>query len=431
MAKKKASLDYIAPGLRPLAVPIKSLRLDPANARTGHAVTRIANSLAIYGQRKPVVVNAAEGNKVEAGNGLLQAALELGWTHVAAVILDDDPMTAVAFGIADNRLAELSEWDMPTLKRLMDALDPDLELETGFDAASFEELVAEAGLSPWEEEEREDAEPKIDKATELRATWAVEQEQLWRLPSRHNNKHHYLLCGDSTNGRLVQRLMGEERAVLFATDPPYLVGYDGQNHAHTWQAETEELPDYQKWDAPEQGEQLYDGFVGAAVEFALAENAAWYCWHASRNQAFVEQVWGRYGAFVHQQIIWVKDRPTMTRSWYLWQHEPCFMGWVRGKRPKKATSDFERTVWELETVQPWEENLHLTSKPVGLFEIPMTQHTVPGDVCYEPFSGSGSQLIAAENLGRQCRAMEIAPEFVAVALQRYEDAFGLRPELVN
>ena len=87
-------------------------------------------------------------------------------------------------------------------------------------------------------------------------------------------------------------------------------------------------------DSPELGEKLYDAFVSVAVKCAIAEDAEWYCWHASRNQAPLEAVWEKNGAFVHQQIIWVKDPPILTRSWYMWQHEPCSFGWVKGNKPK-------------------------------------------------------------------------------------------------
>ncbi len=122
-------MDYIAEPLRSLAVPIAELHEDPSNARKGHAVERIAASLKQYGQRKPIVVNRAQGGKVEAGNGTLAAAKSLGWTHIAAVFVDDDAATAAAYGIADNRVGEFSEWDADILGDLIPTLDG---LFTGF-----------------------------------------------------------------------------------------------------------------------------------------------------------------------------------------------------------------------------------------------------------------------------------------------------------
>ena len=429
----------IIEGLRPLATPIEEMHLDPANARTGHDVERIAASLAQYGQRKPIVVNRSEGGKIEAGNGTWQAARSLGWTHVAAVFVEDDPMTAVGYAIADNRTAELSRWDYETLRTLLESIDP--EMETGFAEGELEELLRAAGIAPGGEPfgEPADAEPQLDRAEELAAEWGVAPGQMWRLPSRTEGQEHRIICGSSTDADVVQRVMGGERAALFATDPPYLVDYDGTNHPQKWNAPAAKKADknkdwsatYKDWDAAEQGVELYEGFIATAVEHAIVENAAWYCWHASRRQAMLEGVWERHGAFVHQQIVWAKDRPVLTRSWYMWQHEPCFFGWVKGKKPKRAVDEWIGSVWEFPTQTAFEKTDHPTQKPLPLFEIPIRQHTDVGEVCYEPFSGSGTQIVAAENLGRQCRAVEIAPPFVAVALQRYLDAFEIRGELVN
>ena len=115
----------------------------------------------------------------------------------------------------------------------------------------------------------------------------------------------------------------------------------------------------------------------------------------------------------------------------MWQHEPCFFGWVKGKRPPRVVDEWLSTVWAFPTQTAFERTDHPTQKPVELFQIPMMQHTRPGELCYEPFSGSGTQIVAGENLGRQVRAIEIAPAFTAVALDRYLRAFEIRGELVE
>lgn len=275
---------------------------------------------------------------------------------------------------------------------------------------------------------------QTDRAAELLAKWQTARGQLWEIPSQTvAGQSHRLLCGDSTSADDVARLMDGQRAVLFATDPPYLVDYDGTNHPHAWNK-----PDHNKdwsesyhdWDNAAQGEGLYDGFVKTAVEIAITAEAAWYCWHASRNQALLEGVWTRYGAFVHQQIIWVKDRPILTRSHYMWQHEPCFFGWIKGNKPERLPeADFMSTVWTFPTIAPGTDTDHPTSKPAELFAIPMRQHTRLGAVCYEPFSGSGSQQVAGEQTGRLVYGLEIAPEYVAAILERLS-LMGLSPRLV-
>src|SRR5690606_13374146 len=224
---------------------------------------------------------------------------------------------------------------------------------------------------------------------------------------------HRLLCGDSTSREDVRRLMNGERAVLFATDPPYLVDYDGSNHptrnkdwSHSYGV---------TWDDSSQGAERYDGFIAAAVAEAITEDSAWYCWHASRRQAMLEACWEKAGAFVHQQIIWVKDRGVLTRSHYLWKHEPCFMGWIKGKRPPKVAEQTLPSTWEMPGFARYDRPDHPTPKPLEAFGIPMRQHVARGGICYEPFSGSGSQIMAGEAHGRRVFAMEISPAYVDVA----------------
>ena len=130
--------SYIAESLWPLIVPIENLHEDPANARVGHDVARIAASLKAYGQRKPIVANRLQDGKVEAGNGTYRAAKQLGWSHIAVVYVDDDPATAAAFGIADNRVAEFSRWDEDVLRELSSSVG---DLFTGFEPAELDDLV--------------------------------------------------------------------------------------------------------------------------------------------------------------------------------------------------------------------------------------------------------------------------------------------------
>ena len=154
-------IAIIPDDLLALAVPIDTLHNDPANARKGHDVDGIAASLAQYGQPKPIVVNRAENNKIVAGNGTWRAAKQLGWTHIAAVMVDWNPQTAVGFGIADNRLSDLSEWDNDTLATLLQSLDLDAVV-TGFDNDDLSELLADIGVPNFEPVD-ESEQPRLDK----------------------------------------------------------------------------------------------------------------------------------------------------------------------------------------------------------------------------------------------------------------------------
>jgi len=179
------------------------------------------------------------------------------------------------------------------------------------------------------------------------------------------------------------------------------------------------------WDDAEANSDLYENFIRVAIDEAIAVNAAWYCWHASRRQAMVEAAWEKNGAFVHQQIIWVKDRPILTRSWYTWQHEPCFFGWIRPNKPVRRSEDYPSSIWHIPTVRIGQVTEHPTSKPLEVFRIPIRQHTRSGELCYEPFAGSGSQIIAAEQLGRRCNAIEISPRYCDIIVRRYIACAGL------
>ena len=408
--------------------PVEKLIPYANNPRTHSEaqVAQIAKSIEEFGFTNPILVDTKAG--ILAGHGRLRAAQKLRLTKVPVLVLDHLTETQKrAYILADNKLAENAGWNEELLAAELEALkldEYDLAL-TGFSEKELEELLGTGApmVAP---------EPQIERADELQQKWKTERGQLWLIGE------HRLLCGDSTVEADVTRLMNGKKAVLFATDPPYLVDYDGTNHPHKWTAtHGRQHPGDKNWsdkysdvDSPELGEKLYDAFVGLAVRCAITENAAWYCWHASRKQALLESVWEKHGAFVHQQIIWVKDRPILTRSWYMWQHEPCFFGWRKGKKPKRVAEDYPPSVWQFPTQAPGETTDHPTQKQVELFAIPMRQHTEKGDICYEPFSGSGTQLVAAQILGRMCYAMELSPPFVAVALERMAE-MGLEPRLTK
>jgi DNA modification methylase len=157
----------------------------------------------------------------------------------------------------------------------------------------------------------------------------------------------------------------------------------------------------------------------------LADDAAIYVWHAHLQYPTIDRVFEEFGLLRHQPIIWKKPSSTFTYSYYRWAHEPCLFGWKQGHKPPHYLDNGMSSVWEAD----WDgkariATFHPTCKPTLLFEIPMQQHTRAGAVVLEPFCGSGSQLIAAEKLGRRCRAMEIAPAFVDGAVLRWQAATG-------
>lgn len=204
------------------------------------------------------------------------------------------------------------------------------------------------------------------------------------------------------------------------------------NRSKDWSEHYQEAPTADVEDDVNCGIELYCGFIDVAVKHAISTHAAWYRWHASKRQAMLEKVWNEYDAFVHQQIIWVKSRPVLTYSLYLWQHEPCLFGWVRGSVPKNLRSEvgeaagaFPSTVWEIPNSEV-EGDAHPTSKPCRLFALPMEMHTAPEEICYEPLQREPAGRRRPERPAL-LRNRKI-PGVCAVVLERMA-AFGLKPEL--
>lgn len=426
-------------------VPLAKLRKWDRNYRVGNieaitaSIVRFGyngtlrvwkDGMVMAGNHALICLQTMKANGATAPDGVKTKGRD--WLIPCVDVSNLSRLEAEAFAIADNRTQELGQNDPERLAELLAGInteDSSLVGIAGYTETDLKALLRQVATAMNEQSLDEVPEPQIDRASDLRAKWKTESGQLWRIGK------HRLICGDSTDANVVRRLMDGERAILFSTDPPYLVDYDGTNHPHKWGEDDEAKnkdwsESYQDWDKAVDGEGLYDGFISVAIAEAIEPNAAWYCWHASRRQGMVEKIWEQHGAFVHQQIIWAKDRPVLTRSWFMWRHEPCFFGWVKGQKPPRQSDDYPHSVWEIPTVAPGSETLHPTSKPLELFAIPIRQHTLPGEICYEPFSGSGSQLLACEVLGRRCFAGERAPEYIAVALERASE-MGLEPELIH
>lgn len=397
-------------------VPIDQVFCSPTNPRRNDAaVPHVAASLRRFGWQQPIV--ARRSGEVVAGNTRLKAAQQLGMTEVPVWWFEGDDLAATAFAIADNRSAMFAEWDEPVLAQLLE----ELRAEDSLDGVGYTEDDLDALVQQLREQEEVDKDLDDPGAGEPPAVATANTGDLWILGE------HRLLCGDSTSLADVQRVMAGDTAALVATDPPYLVDYTGErpnDSGKDWTGSYREI-DIKDADA-------FFHAVFTNVLAVLGPKGAIYCWHAHKRCGDIQRIWRELSILDHQQIVWVKPTPVFGHVYWHFRHEPCVMGWRQGDKPEHdGVHDYD-SVWEVD----WDGKArissdHPTSKPVELFVRPMRKHTKPGDIVFEPFSGSGSQLIAAERTGRRCRAIEISPPFVDVAIQRWQKATGLEATLAQ
>jgi DNA modification methylase len=259
---------------------------------------------------------------------------------------------------------------------------------------------------------------------------------LWLL-----GDHHKLLCGDATDADQVRHLMSGQRAVLMATDPPYLVDYDGGNHPQSWNVSgghRSSAARTKHWDAyrePASAVEFYANFLRVALAEALGERPTIYQFFAMLRVETVLGAWRANGLLAHQILIWHKSRPVLGRSWYMYDYEPCLVGWISGKQPEpdRRPPASARAVWEVASTAGNEAAIssHPTVKAVELIRRPIAYHTEAGELLFEPFSGSGTCLIAAEMCGRRCYAVEISPQFVDQAVLRWQRFTGKEATLAG
>lgn len=383
------------------------------NSRTHSAdqVAAVARSIRAYGFTNPILIH---GKTIIAGHGRVMAAKQIGLATVPAIRLDHlTEAEARAYVIADNRLAELAGWDEAILAEELRALQGegfDLSL-TGFEGKELDELLFEPPV----------AKTGADEAPAVQAVAKSKAGDVWVLGN------HRVMCGDSTKANDVSTLMDGEMAMLMQTDPPYGVDYANDERPNPGVAKPRVAND----DLLE-GAKLQE-FLEAAIRAALPhldKHAAFYLWHPMLTQGtfFAAAAAAAADILIHRQIIWAKPVLLLGRGDYHWKHELCFYGWVRGNRPPFYGQRNQTTVWEIASVSQAErkEMNHATPKPVAIWLPPIDNHTKVGELMYEPFGGSGSQIIAAEQTGRRCYAMELSPNYVDVAVRRWQNFTGQR-----
>ena len=420
--------------VQPEIVEVKVADLNPApyNPReiSEGAYSGLKHSLEKFGYVGLIVVNK-RNMRIVGGHQRYKILQEYDVESVKVIMVDLNEIEEQAMNLTLNNNEIGGEWTaslIPLIERLRkEASDDYINLRL----KELRESVGDMGV-----ENIGDGRTLPDDIPEPPKETITKKGDLWILGD------HRLLCGDSTTDEDVSRLMDGQKASLFATDPPYCVDYTGANRPNggrDWSNVYHEI------DIPDAIDFMRK-FLTVGLK-QIKEKTAVYMWHASKRRSDIEGLCKEIGVLIHQEIVWVKPCVILTFSFYSWRHEPCLLMWIKGQRPEykpknksigsvwtvdflrsgdPTTPEYHTDVWELD----WEGKKrnpgidHPTVKPTEVFAIPMRVHTIPGDICYEPFSGSGSQIIAGERLNRRVFAMEIEPVFCDVAVRRWEEFSG-------
>ena len=404
-------------------IAVKDLREWNRNPRK-HDVDRLVKSIEAFGFRAPLVVNETpKGYIVEAGHGRLKAAIQLGIKTVPCVVVNDDETTAAAYAIADNRMQELTAWEVPELKDLLQELDNgEIDMEAiGYTDAELEALMTQFHV-PSEGLTDDDAVP--DEAPPI-----CQLGDLWLLGD------HRLLCGDSTKAEDVARLMEGQKAELCFTSPPYNAGsYKLTGNV----AKKDKSSRYRAGTTDDRPEDEYVQLLCVSTRVALE-----YCRVVAvniqqlANNKFAVLRWaGTFAEHFIDRAIWYKGHgnPAMAANVMASRFEDIWL-FSPKKRPNRAieTAHFRGTVENVvESVGASAENdnadSHAATMPMAVCLYAIGSWSASDDSILDPFLGSGSTLIACEKLGRKCYGMEIDPHYCDVIIKRWEDYTGRKAE---
>lgn len=397
--------------------------------KNNDAVPYVAESIKQFGFKVPIVID--KNNVIVAGHTRYKAAKKLGLNEVPCIVADDLTEEQIkAFRLADNKVAEKAEWDFDLLEdELQDLMQFDMSV-FGFEDEEEQEEELEAEEDGYDEEIPE--EPKS------------RQGDIYRLGK------HILMCGDSTNAKDVEKLMNGDNADLVVTDPPYNVAIQ---NSKGMTIENDDM------DGGQFGEFLTQCFEN--MEQSLKAGGAFYIWYASREHINFEQALNNAGLKVREQLIWNKNTFILGRQDYHWKHEPCLYGWKDGESHYFIDDRTQSTVIEDKGIdikklkkeemvklleefmsdkksttiinedKPSVNDLHPTMKPIKLIARLIRNSSKQEEIVLDLFGGSGSTLIACEQLNRQCRMMEYDPRYADVIVDRWEQFTGQKAVLLN
>lgn len=369
------------------------------NARTHNAqqITKLRSSLREFGFINPVIIDR-EYNVI-AGHGRILAAKEEDIEEVPCVFVDYlTPAQKKAYILADNRMAMDAGWDEELLRVEIEALQAesfDVGL-TGFDEKDIAELFAG--------EDGDAQEDDFDVDEELQKPPVSKSGDVWLLGN------HRLICGDSTKEETYAVLMDGKKANLVVTDPPYNVNYEGS--AGKIQNDNMENDKFYQF--------LLDAFLNMGK--AMADDASIYVFHADTEGLNFRKAFLDAGFYLSGTCIWKKQSLVLGRSPYQWQHEPCLYGWKKKGRHQWYSDRKQTTIWEFD--KPKKNGDHPTMKPIPLIAYPIKNSSMSNCIILDPFGGSGSTLIACEQLGRICHTIELDEKYCDVIVKRYIEQVG-------
>ena len=376
-------------------VPIGKLVPYVNNARTHNAsqIMKLRSSLREFGFINPVIID--RDYNIIAGHGRVMAAREEKIDKVPCVFVDYlTEAQKKAYILADNRMAMDAGWDEQLLKVEIESLKAenfDVSL-TGFDEKELSDLF---------DSEKDAKDDNFDVDKELQKPTVTKAGDVWLLGA------HKLICGDSTKEETYKVLMGEQKANLVVTDPPYNVNYQGS----AGKIKNDNLKNEQFYHF------LLDSFT--CIEKSMADDASIYVFHADTEGLNFRKAFADAGFYLSGTCIWKKQSLVLGRSPYQWQHEPCLFGWKKNGRHQWYSDRKQTTIWEFD--KPKKNGDHPTMKPIPLIAYPIRNSSMTNCIVLDPFGGSGSTLIACEQTGRICRTIELDEKYCDVIVKRYID----------
>lgn len=369
-------------------------KLKPGDAE----FEKIKNSIAEFGYVDPIIVN--HDMTVIGGHQRISVLKDLGYTEIDCVVVHMDKTKEQALNIALNKIS--GEWDpqrLADLLRELQGVDYDLAF-TGFEPSEIDRLFSEMNPKDIEEDDFD-----LDKA--LQEPVISMPGDVWLLG------RHRLLCGDSTKQEDIAKLMADKKANLCVTDPPYGVNF-------TAGKENERLIKNDNL----KGKEFYEFLLAAFKNIyeVLEDGGAIYIFHADTEGLNFRNAFSVAGFKLSSVCQWVKQSLVLGRSDYQWQNEPIIYGW-KPTGPHNWYADRKQTtVWNFD--RPAKSENHPTTKPVPLIAYPIRNSSLSNCIVLEPFSGSGSTIIACEQTGRICYACELDEKYVDVAVKRYIELRG-------